>query len=310
MSPSWWQVPVSLIVERTDAASTQFERLMCQIWHFELQTLVNLPFMFLAATDRRYEFPRISCLNACRGLIKRWTLMRDVHSTTFVSNLVEFQAFTAAITLLLGRLGLINVTSDPAVLKERDEDMKIVETVAQILERSKQFGAGVDLINQSISVIRTLQGILRDGGQLSENLRLTIPHFGNINIKRGGSVQPVDGERIVGANPQAEQQMREASFALDRGQFLSIPSASDPAPVRISGSPPQSHEFQDSNNAVDFMNGNGAWMENTVLQFQSSQFPTFEFPAMDSAGEWPFQMGDNFVFGGIPNADMNGTWEL
>lgn len=77
---------------------------MCQVWHFELATLLHLPFMLRAADDRRYEHSRVSCLNASRSLIRRWLAIRESHETFYFSNLIEFEVFTATTTLLLGLL--------------------------------------------------------------------------------------------------------------------------------------------------------------------------------------------------------------
>lgn len=65
--------------------------------------------------------------------------------------------FTAAITLLLGLIGPSHTTTNPIVVRERTENMQLVETVVQILEGLKGCGTGVEVVNQSISVIRSLK---------------------------------------------------------------------------------------------------------------------------------------------------------
>jgi hypothetical protein len=79
----------------------------------------------------------------------------------------------------------------------------LVETVVQILEELKQRGAGVLLVNQGIPVIRTLQGVLRNEGSSSGNMRLEIRHFGTITITRSGNVQSLEGEHILSANSRS-----------------------------------------------------------------------------------------------------------
>ncbi|OCL06582.1 hypothetical protein AOQ84DRAFT_343131 [Glonium stellatum] len=310
MPRTWWEIPTSLIEDRTEEAASQFERLICQIWHFELQTLVNLPFMLRAATDRRYEYFRVSCLSASRGLIRTWMCMREAHGTTFVNNLVEFQAFTAAITLLLGLLGPTCITTDPVILKGRHEDMQLVQTVVEILEGLKRHGTGVHVVNQSISVIRTLQGVLRDEGSSSGNLRLSIPHFGTISVARGGAVQSLEGERILGANPRSDVMSMEVNPSLQARRSNSTPSTNGAEPTLASMSVPKSQQYQAVNDDGEAMDGNGAWMENTVLQFTSSQFPMFETQTSNSVTEWPFQESDTMFFDSLLNTDVEGNWDF
>ncbi|RHZ43217.1 fungal specific transcription factor domain-containing protein [Aspergillus thermomutatus] len=198
MPSPWWEVPTNILNNRTKEASVQFERVMCQIWHFELAVLLHLPFMLLGATDRRYEYSRTSCLDASRNLIKRWLAIRASQRNFYFSNLLEFEVFTAATTLLLGLLGPHRST-DPDALQVRTDDAELVETVVQNFERLKQHGSGMSVGDQSISVIRTLQSFLQ-GRHISGNLRLEIPFFGTIKIARSGAVEALEGERVLGAN--------------------------------------------------------------------------------------------------------------
>lgn len=312
MPQTWWEMPTGAVAVRTQEASTQFERLMCQIWHFELSTLVHLPFMLRAAVDRRYEYSRISCLSASRALIKRWMVTREIHGLSLFSNLTEFQAFTATITLLLGLLGPAHSTVDPGIMKERHEDLELVETAVQTLERLKQRGTGVHMVNQSISVIRTLQGVLRNGPNSSGNLCLEIPHFGTIIIAHSGTVQSIEGERVLGATSGS-----------------SVPSLGARPPLLASQSKPRSEtgtgpgwnldatsrsqDHQSINDDGENMNGNDAWMNemnDTILQFKSSQFPSFEAPTLNHDAEWSLQDSDTFLFDSLINADVEGNWDF
>ncbi|KKK19590.1 hypothetical protein AOCH_001311, partial [Aspergillus ochraceoroseus] len=202
MPAAWWEIPRTILNTRTKEASAQFERIMCQIWHFELATLAHLPFMLRAATDRRYEYSHISCLDASRNLIKRWIAIHQSPRTTLVfSNLLEFQTFTAATTLVLGLLAPQRRSTDPDVLQARLDDSQLVETVLESFERLPRQGrgGGMTVSAQSVSVIRTLQRFLHHG-TASDRLRLEIPFFGVILIAGSGAVQPLQGERILGGN--------------------------------------------------------------------------------------------------------------
>ncbi|KAE9362869.1 hypothetical protein N431DRAFT_391419 [Stipitochalara longipes BDJ] len=308
MPQTWWDIPTSLMNDRTTEASAQIERTMCQIWHYELHQLVHLPFMLRTSTDRRYEYSRISCLSASRGLIMRWMFMRSAYSKTVLSSLIEFQAFTAAITILLGLLGPIHNTTDPVTLKERQDDLKLVETVAQILEGIKQYGCGVNVVNQSISIIHTLLGMARGETDSPGVLRLVIPHFGTISVARGGAVQSLEGERILGANPRS--QLTQVQTPLQALPTKSTPSSSGTTTPWPANPVPQTQEYQSINNGGNVLNDNGMGMQNNVLQFTSSQFPTFDQQAMNNTAGWPFQENEMMFFDSLLNNDVAGNWNF
>jgi hypothetical protein len=302
MPRTWWDIPATLMQERTTEASTQIERMMCHIWHFELQQLLHLPFMLRTSTDRRYEYSRISCLSASRGLIARWMFMRSAFGKTVLSNLIEFQAFTAAITILLGLLGHTNTIGDPIALKERQDDLQLVETVAQILEGIKQYGSGVHVVNQSISVIHTLLGMVRNEGTSPEVLRLAI------SVARGGAVQSLEGERILGANPRSQAKTQQSPLQ-------SLRTSTNPS-TAVTPSPwpsmtvPQAQSYPTMNNDGTVLNANSMGLQNNVLQFTSSQFPTFDAQTLDNNAGWQFQESDMMFFDSLLNNDVAGSWNL
>ncbi|KAJ5587342.1 uncharacterized protein N7459_003107 [Penicillium hispanicum] len=299
MPPAWWEMPTNILTTRTKEASIQFERIMCQIWHFELATLVHLPFMLRAATDRRYEHSRLSCLNASRNLINRWTIIRENHSTLLFSNLLEFQAFTAATTLLLGLLG-----PSRDLVQERHEDSQLIERVVQNFERLKQRGIGMSVGAQSISVIRTLQLFLH-GETPSDRLRLEIPFFGIIKIARSGNLQPLEGERMLGANSSQKTFIRPALSTV-----FSSTERTERSPILTSCSGIQSRE----------MVGNGEGSadivvprNDTIWQFSGGHFQLSEASYMQGdpdISEWPFQEIDTMLFDSLANTDLVGDWAL
>ncbi|CAI7590057.1 unnamed protein product [Penicillium glandicola] len=305
MPPTWWEIPTSIPNKRTKEASAEFERIMCQIWHFELETLVHLPFMLRAATDRRYEYSHISCLEASRNIIKRWMIIREDHQKLLFSNLLEFQAFTAATTLLLGLLSpLKGRTQD--VLQERHEDAQLVEKVVQIFERLKTHGAGMSVGTQSISAIRTLQQVLH-GERQSGRLRLEIPFFGTIGIASGGAIQSLEGERILGANS-----FQTASPLLPE-QSTTSPSmtSTDLAPDLMCRSRIQIPQDMDGNEPAHA--GNNVGGTDTVLQLSGGHFQLPEPPGIQSdldINEWHFEESDMVFFDSLVNTDLVGNWTL
>ena len=299
MPTSWWAVPTSIPNGRTKDASIQFERVMCQIWHCELAALLHLPFMLLGATDRRYESSRTSCLDANRNLIKRWLAIRASQSDLYFSNLLEFEAFTAVTTLLLGLLGPRKAT-DPDALQSRTEDVELVETVVQVFQRLKQQGSGMGVGDQSISVIQKLQGFLR-GGHVAENLRLEIPFFGTIKITRSGAVEALEGEKILGANAPRSMSIHQST------RLSTLPAIT--GPDSLVGRPEPQPDVVD----IGSYTSQEIESHNTVLSFFDGhlQFPELsDMSGILDDSDWPWQESNVLFFDSLVNSDLGGDWTL
>lgn len=305
MPSTWWEIPTNIPQSRTQEASTQFERVMCQIWHFELSTLLHLPFMLRAANSRRYEYSRISCLDACRNLIKRWVSIRETNSTFYISNLLDFEAFTAATTLLLGLLvshgDKIQDTS-----QERDEDSELMEMVVRNFERLKRHGSRESVGDQSILVIRTLQGFLR-GESSSGNLRLEIPFFGIIKVALNGTVEPLAGERILGANA-GHNNFYTRSEPRAIFSFMAKENCT-PDLASWSGEKGVEQRVAAEGGSANHVAGG----PDTILQLSGGHFQLPESSDMQEsldAREWSFSPEDMIFFDSLVNTDVVGNWTL
>lgn len=275
---------------------------MCQIWHFQLEMLVYLPFMLRATTDRRYEHSHISCMNASRNLIKRWVSIRESNSTILFSNLLEFEAFIAATTLLLGILAWPKSASSD-ILKERCEDFQLVQTVVENLERLKRQGAGMSVGNQSIDMIRTLQQFVH-GRNNPNKLRLEVPFFGVIMIAHSGAVQPLEGERILGANSSRDASLPETSQTAMPLPIYETDLTSKPSPD--SGFQLRNTDGNEDRYSLLAMGSNETKLQATGGHFQLSQAPVMQ-DSFDSS-EWLFQESDTIYFSSLMDMDLVGNW--
>lgn len=288
MAPDWWDIPTEFLNTRTKEASAQFERVMCQVWHYELLNLLHLPFMLHAARDRRYEYSRISCLDASRNLIKRWIAIRESRTSLLLSKLLDFQAFTAATSLLLGLLSRGVSTGSDDSMRERYADSELIDLVIQNFERSLHDDGGKSVSLQSISVIRTLQRVLRNEEDHC-SLCIEIPFFGVIQLSHSGTVQPVEGERLLGGN----------SSSISQVDLI-------PAPPAVENSSSFAYElggeYADSH----------ARESNTVLQFSDEHFQIPQTMGIQDGShvEWPWGDSEMLFFDSLVNTDLVGNWTL
>jgi hypothetical protein len=150
---------------------------------------------------------------------------------------------------------------------------------------------------------------VRNEGNSSGILRLAIPHFGTISIARGGTVQSLEGERILGANPRSQGIPMQGKSPLQALCSNSTPLSIGAGSTWPSVSAPKQKEYQSLGDTVD-VNGNDAAMQNTVLQFTSSQFPTLDAQVVDPTTGWPFQESDMMFFDSLLNTDVAGNWDF
>jgi hypothetical protein len=276
MPSSWWELPEYCTFERNKTTADMFDRALVQLYHYELESLVHLPYMLRAAVDRRYEYSRLSCLAASRNLIQRWLFLRKNSKAPFICKLIEFQAFKAAITLLLGILQPSQTVKDPLQIQQEEEDRKLVDVVRGIFDELQAIESDV-VLAQSAEVLKTLQYInLNDHGK-GGNIRLTIPHFGTISVGKSRCSLAAAAARPA-PNLQGNANLN-ASFEIDP----TAQSWQNDVPLQPPYPTPP-----------------------PVLTFTSSQFP----PLTADMGEWPFNEDDTLLFDSLLNTDLEGNWNF
>jgi hypothetical protein len=284
MSSSWWELPSVDPSLNDEELATQYDRLLVQLWHFDLESQVHLPFMLRAATDRRYEYSRISCLAASRGLITRWLFLLNRTSTPLVCRVYEFQSFTHSIILLLGILQSSCKLKDKEQIKQEEDDMNLVNSVQQVFEDLQKIKVD-QVLTQSIEVLKTLKAVDFTDGRPG-NLRLAIPHFGTISVTKGGaSHRPDPPLRILPTTQSASSTQgtnMQADFHIDPAMqnWQNVPVAQQAYPT-----PP-------------------------MLSFTSSHFPTLSADMGMGLGEWSFKDEDVMLFDSLVNTDLEGNWNF
>ena len=183
MSNEWW----ALDIHDDEVASLLFNRILPQFWHHQARALLHLPFMLKATTDRRYGYNRIAALESARGMLNLFHIFRPVQGFgSPVCKIMDFQAFTAAMILVLNFLGVSS--SNPGnEVKEADEDRKLVSTTTTILQRASiERGGGV-----ATQAARALEMFIRakDHGSLEAQAvcKVAIPYFGTVIFGPGTS---------------------------------------------------------------------------------------------------------------------------
>ncbi|KAG4436746.1 hypothetical protein IFR05_007764 [Cadophora sp. M221] len=286
MPASWWAIPDIVVNDRTPEAALTFDRLMIQVWFFQLEALLHLPFML--KSERRFEYSKFSCLKASREVLWRYLALRSAENKSFCCKIIDFGALTASVTLFLGLLEPLTGAESP----ERKSDRNLVQTVLESMEEVSQGGKDV-VATQSVNVLKSLLAIDDTSGRNTGNLKLTIPYFGTISIIRPHKAPQQTQTSLPYIQP--EQQPGEQG--------------------RTSPQHQQTHTI-DPNSAPQHWPSHNFAPQNTTQQhplnlphvsFTSSQFPALGPEQQFEDWGMPVEM-DTLFFDSLLNTDIEGNW--
>jgi hypothetical protein len=169
-----------------------YGKLMTQLWYYQLMAWLHLPFLLESGSQSRYDYSRQSCLQASRHMITCYTAIRRLTADSFCCKSLDFQAFTAAVTLM------INVLGPSGRRNPSPDDFEPVERVMRILEGLTKGNTPDKVATRGLSVLQTLKGVVtgknpiepvyserqsNGEGQLS-HIKVDIPYFGTIVLDR------------------------------------------------------------------------------------------------------------------------------
>ncbi|CZS96070.1 uncharacterized protein RAG0_05527 [Rhynchosporium agropyri] len=290
MPASWWAIPDIVSNDRSAEAARTFDKLMTQVWFFQLEALLHLPFML--KSERRFEYSKFSCLKASREVLWRYLALQSAENKSFCCKIVDFGALTASVTLFLGLLEPVVGTESP----ERISDRNLIQTVLESMEELSQRGKDV-VATQSVNVLKSLLAIDDGSGRNTGNLKLTIPYFGTISIIRPHKT-PQEGKEGQKTLPYVQQQ-----------QQLKEQDQQSPQPQ------PEAHTIN-QNLPQQNWPSHGFIPQNTTQQnplalphvsFISSQFPPEDPELLSQDWGLPVEM-DTLFFDSLLNTDIEGNW--
>lgn len=105
--PSKWWLTANLatVVDKPEALFWDMRRLFDQLFHYNLLNQLHLPYMLRSSsTGHKYDYSRITCVNASREVLSRFIMFRNFNRIAFCCRTVDFFALMAAMTLLLAHL--------------------------------------------------------------------------------------------------------------------------------------------------------------------------------------------------------------
>lgn len=178
----FWEVPNVPPTARTFESSAVLERLMVQMWHFELKIFIHLPFLLRAATESRYGFSKVTALQASRNIVMRWFALRNAGITQACCRFGEIGVFIAAVTLTLDILIETSTKEKEEVKKSKVSDFTILCRLISEMEKLGNASPRERFAARSAIVLKKLLSSLDPSQRGAGKSRLTIPYFGTIEM--------------------------------------------------------------------------------------------------------------------------------
>ncbi|EXJ90331.1 hypothetical protein A1O1_03430 [Capronia coronata CBS 617.96] len=204
---SWWD---------EDPGNVRPEHIV-QHLHFYIMMRVHLPFTMRGNPDDEYVFSRLACLDACETVARRYQLVRRVFpSGMFLSRILDLQAFTATVVLILmshsyPSTGRLDMQANKARVEAR------VLEVINLLEEKCRDSPGSSLTQRGLVTIRSLYTLLQQDWQGSDvqQLRLKVPLLGTVHVRRNEQGAPASEAHL----PQALQAPMDSALGMMDQQF-------------------------------------------------------------------------------------------
>ena len=193
----WWtteRLPNTTIEEH-------FDRLQAQFFHYHAKVLLHMPFMLRSSADKLYQYSHTATLEAAREMIKYFDALRGAESVApHMCKLLDFQAFTAAMLLLLNLCGYNShtrgtVQQQPDLEQDQEDSAHIDRTITLLRIAANEPGGVV--ASQCAKALDML-GKVRTGGcdpskkgTQTDTCQIAIPYFGTVSIGMGKHFVPI-----------------------------------------------------------------------------------------------------------------------
>ena len=280
MPNDWWESGREYGAE----ADRIINRLLPQFSHHQARSLLHLPFMLKATTDRLYEYNKLAALESAREMIARYRVLRPAQGFgSLICKIIDFQVFGGAMILVLNLLDHYRKggTLDNS---EADNDQALVSVTTDILRRaSVETDGGV--ATQAARALEIFGNIKELSlpcarSEVGCTTKIVVPYFGTVVIGPGTSLQ-------------SQAQMQEPKTTL---QVQQLPTPSEQS---LDGSTPESvatgNLLIESTRPFDFNSGGNSEDANVNSDFLADV--NFD---LDQDWSWFWKNTE------IPSADLQG----
>jgi hypothetical protein len=183
MPPEFWDVPNIPSTARSPESFAALERLIVQMWHFELKIFIHLPYLLRAPHESRYEFSKVTALQASRNVLMRWFALRNASITQACCRFGEIGVFIAAVTLTLDIVIELAMKEKSEVQKTKGTDFAMICRLIGEMEKLAKSSTREKIAARSAIVLKKMLSSLDPSRQAAGKARLTIPFFGTMELE-------------------------------------------------------------------------------------------------------------------------------
>ena len=219
LTPQSWQ--------RTHWPQLSIDALL-QYWHQYLTVRTHLQLALKYHENQEFAFNFATCLDSCQELARRYVSMRPILPAGFFANrLIDLQAFTATVFLLLASY---RATPDSSTLPRA---VHISVTTGIVDQASRMMGyaanqVGGDFAHQAADAVRSLNSLLQQPQSFkSQKVTLSLPLVGRIHVSRKFHVAgfvPEQPYTTPSQEPHGSWQTTTSSDVLHPAQAMSFES--------------------------------------------------------------------------------------
>ena len=293
---NWWTT------ERLPGATVEqhFERLQAQFFFYHAKMLLHMPFMLRSSADKIYQYSHTATLNAAREMIRYFDGLRGAEDVgPHICKLLDFQAFTGAMILLLNLCGYNSHARGtvPQVpdLEQDQEDSQLIDRTITLLQVAANEPGGV-VASQCAKALGMLgkarsgccEGAKVKGHGEHPSCQIAIPYFGTISIVIGKNFVPIKPGTYPEAGTVRESLTKPSHYGGHPGGLPTPNSSihsSQPSPSMLSDG--MHHSPYQYNMAAP------SGMENSWTASTEDPLVTFDsFMAFPGAQNFDFFSGD------------------
>lgn len=218
MPHTWFAIPSLSAPKGSSEDIKDYEMIMNHIWFFQLTQMLHLPFMLRSFTESRYEYSKMTCMNASREMLLRYLALRAADKTQLHARVVDFATTISAVVLILNHVGSAR-NADKSTRHYAEDDIGLVR---KVLESMRVIARGERdiMARQGAEVIMALLAIDDNGTDVGSrrNLRVTVPFIGTVAISSTRSADLTEEQSStsgiqtpVNARPDRELPLRSST---------------------------------------------------------------------------------------------------
>ncbi|RDW76300.1 fungal specific transcription factor domain-containing protein [Aspergillus mulundensis] len=245
MSAKWW-APLDLS-QSTSSKDILVKVISAQlqIMHYNLLTILHLPYLQWDATDDRFNYSKVTCVYASREVLTRWVAFRSIVKVVLCCRPVDFCAFTACLTLLLAYLNSSKQAST-MLTHQRQGDRALIETALETMDELNRLN-GDELTRKTAELARkllVLEAECAQGGQAyrssveddegvkdERTFYLKIPYFGTVKLACDDSSSQADTASSASSSQAPTWSSSSSSFSYESQLSQHMPGSTNGFPL-------------------------------------------------------------------------------